>query len=188
MKYHETLTKQAIASLKMFAEDLPDEATALWIELHTNPGEEPCNSSDFEWEVTVKSSRLRTAEEMNALEMEFCSDLDAICSDERLKLEFTLKNKAKLRLLQNEEIEVSEDVPVSTASYCAGLSMGIKAAKLNHELSKIAERVKEDELLKSKLQLTIKLWLQIMLLQRMVPSAFPKSFKTQQGKKSLVSC
>ena len=43
VKSHETLAKQSIASLKMFAEDLPDEATALWIELHTNPGEEPCN-------------------------------------------------------------------------------------------------------------------------------------------------
>ena len=55
IKGRKMLMQEFTEKLEIFVENITTDATQRWIELHTNPGAEPSNSSDLEWGVEEKN-------------------------------------------------------------------------------------------------------------------------------------
>ena len=106
----ERLMERIRKDLKQFATDLPTEASQRWIELHTIPGAQPCNSSDHNWVIEQTVTRNRTDEEIKML----TDQLQANARRGHLDID---EMHRKLAFIGDEQIKEKEQTTVSAAAY-----------------------------------------------------------------------
>ena len=135
IKGQRKLMQELTEKLENFVENITTDATQRWIELHTNPGAEPSNSSDLEWGVEEIITRKRTDDELSCFISELCEHIQC----ENIQVEEDEMN-TEIERLEAEEIEVEEQVPISAAGFRIAMSIGIKGGKLKHTLQVMSDK------------------------------------------------